>query len=363
MHGILLSVIFSTLVSALPQVAFPFNSQVPDVGRVNTAYAFQLSPTTFYSGDGSTLTYSLSNAPAWLRLESATRTLYGTPGQGNTGPNAFKITAAGKDGSVDMDCTLVVASNSAPRLSANISEDLTRSGFLAGPTTLLLRPSSGFAITFSNDLFGDQGTVKAYYATMSDRTPLPSWLKFDSTTLALWGMTPVLTTGSQTYTIDLIASDVIGFAGATTTFTLLVSNNQLAFSSQSENFTVTPGEPVSLRPFRDQLLLNDVPISDDQLRQASAKTPSWLTFDNSSFQLTGTVPKNFVSQSISINVADAYGDTAVKNVFLRSRNVSLFTKEIGNLTATAGKSFSYAIAPALFSQSRSMSMSVLLPHG
>ncbi|TIA17907.1 hypothetical protein D6C80_03748 [Aureobasidium pullulans] len=351
MRGLLFSVLFNTLASALPQVAFPFNSQVPSVARANEAYAFQLAPTTFVSGDGSTLVYSLLSAPAWLSLESTTRTLYGTPGQGNTGPNVFKIVATGNDGSANMDCTLVVASNRAPTLAGNISSDLARSGPLSGPTTLLLQPSTAFAITFSDDLFGDPGTIKSYYATMADRTPLPSWLKFESSSLTFWGMTPVLVTGSQTYGVDFIASDVAGFAGATTTFSLLISSNQLAFDTQTENITVTPEESVTLGPFRRRLQINGGQISDSQIQRAVAKAPKWLIFQNSSLELTGTPPQGFESQTISITVTDTYGDTAVKNIFLRSANASLFDHKIGNLTATAGKPFSYTLAPSLFSQS------------
>ncbi|THW42357.1 hypothetical protein D6D25_04634 [Aureobasidium pullulans] len=351
MRGLLFSVLFNTLASALPQVAFPFNSQVPSVARANEAYAFQLAPTTFVSGDGSTLVYSLLSAPAWLSLESTTRTLYGTPGQGNTGPNVFKIVATGNDGSANMDCTLVVASNRAPTLAGNISSDLARSGPLSGPTTLLLQPSTAFAITFSDDLFGDPGTIKSYYATMADRTPLPSWLKFDSSSLTFWGMTPVLVTGSQTYGVDFIASDVADFAGATTTFSLLISSNQLAFDTQTENITITPEDSVTLGPFRRQLQINGGQVSDSQIQRAVAKAPEWLTFQNSSLELKGTPPQDFTSQTISITVTDTYGDTAVKNIFLRSANASLFDHKIGNLTATAGKPFSYTLAPSLFSQS------------
>ncbi|KAI4721193.1 hypothetical protein E4T48_02606 [Aureobasidium sp. EXF-10727] len=350
MRGLLFSVLFNTLVSALPQVAFPFNSQVPALARANEAYAFQLAPTTFVSNDGSTLVYTLAGAPAWLNLESTTRTLYGTPGQGDTGPNVFKIVATGNDGSVDMGCTLVVASNSAPALTGNISADLARSGSLSGPTTLILQPSTAFAITFSNNLFGDPGTIKSYYATMADRTPLPSWLKFDSSSLTFWGMTPVLVTGSQTYGVDFIASDVAGFAGATTTFSLLISSYQLAFNPQTENITVTPGTPITVGPFADQLNINGAQAASNQLQKVVAKAPEWLIFQNSSMEWTGIPPQDVESQSLSITVTDTYGDIAVKNIFLHTANASLFSGEIANVTATAGKEFSYTFAPSLLTQ-------------
>jgi hypothetical protein len=351
MRGLLFLVLVVALVSALPQVAFPFNSQVPTLARSNEAYTFQLASATFISDDGSTLVYSLSGAPAWLNLDSTTRTLYGKPGQGNTGPNVFKIVATGNDGSVEMDCTLVVANNDAPALIGNISADLARSGPLSGPTTLILQPSSVFVITFSNNLFDDPGTVEYYYATMADRTPLPSWLKFDSSSLTLWGMSPVLVVGSQTYGVDFIASDVAGFAGATTTFSLLISSNQLAFNPQTENITVTPGEPTTLGPFINQLRTNGGPITSSQLQKVFAEAPAWLSFHNSTLELTGTPPQDFESKSISIIVTDTNGDTAVKSIFLRTANGSLFDQEVGNQTATAGKPFAYTFAPSLLTQS------------
>ncbi|KAI4737317.1 hypothetical protein E4T50_12179 [Aureobasidium sp. EXF-12298] len=350
MRGSLFLVLFNTLVSALPQVAFPFNSQVPALARANEAYAFQLASATFVSGDGSALVYNLSGAPAWLNLDSATRTLYGKPGRGNTGPNVFKIVATGNDGSVGMDCTLVVTSNSAPTLVGNISADLARTGPLSGPTTLLLQPSSAFAITFSNNLFGDPDTIQSYYATMADRTPLPSWLKFDSSSLTFWGMTPVLVMGSQTYGVDFIASDVAGFAGATTTFSLLISSNQLAFNPQTENITVTPGDPIILGPFIDQLRINGGQVTSSQLQKVVAAAPEWLSFQNSSLELTGTPPQDFESKSISITVTDTYGDTAVKDILLGTANASLFNGEVGNQTALAGKPFAYTFAPSLFTR-------------
>lgn len=351
MRGSLFLVLFNSLVSALPQVAFPFNSQVPTLARENQAYAFQLASTTFVSDDGSALVYSLASAPAWLNLDGATRTLYGKPGQGNTGPNIFKIVATADDGSVAMDCTLVVASNSAPALVGNISADLARTGPLSGPTTLLLQPSSAFAITFSNSLFGDSDTIQSYYATMADRTPLPSWLKFDSSSLTFWGMTPVLVMGSQTYGVDFIASDVAGFAGATTTFSLLISSNQLAFDPQTENVTVTPGETITLGPFINQLRINSGQVTISQLQKVVAETPDWLSFQNSTLELTGTPPQAFESKSVSIAVTDTHGDTAVKNIFLYTTNASLFSEEVGNQTATAGKPFAYTFGQPVLTQS------------
>ncbi|KEQ92227.1 hypothetical protein AUEXF2481DRAFT_43325 [Aureobasidium subglaciale EXF-2481] len=102
-----------------------------------------------------------------------------------------------------------------------------------------------------------------------------------------------------------------------------------------------------LGPFVDQLLINGVKITGSQTQHAVAKAPDWLTFNNITLELTGTPPQGFEPQSIAITVTDTYGDTAVKNVFLRTANTSLFDDEVGNLTATAGESFQYTFSSLL----------------
>ncbi|GAB7348034.1 hypothetical protein MBLNU459_g6072t1 [Dothideomycetes sp. NU459] len=355
-------VLFGTLTTAIPEVAFPFNSQVPTVARVAQPYEFQFAETTFDQDDNANLTYSLSNAPAWLSLNIATRTLYGTPGQGDTGPNTFTITAADGLGVANMDCTLVVTDVAAPQVVGNLSASLAAAGTLSGPQTILLPPSSAFAISFGKGVFHDDpGMIQAYYATLADHTPLPAWLQFEEGSLGFWGVTPAASADVQSFVVDLIASDVVGFSGAAATFKLTVSSKQFAFEPQQESVNVAVGTPFKYQSLLSQLYLDGEPIQRDQIQSASAQVPSWLTFDEETLDLAGTPSSSFRNQKVQISVTDVVGDVAVKNIYLHADNSSLFAEEIGNLTAAAGQLFTYTISQSIFSDP-DLSVSVDIPQ-
>lgn len=352
MASIVAIVVFGAVSAALPEVAFPFNSQVPTVARVAEAYSFQFADATFQTDGSENLTYVLSNPPAWLNLDSATRSLYGTPGQGNSGPNTFTIVAAGTLGAARMECMLVVADNAPPQVAGNMSELLAAAGTLSGSTSLLLQPSSAFTISFGEDVFQDDpGRIQAYYATLSDHTPLPSWLQFEESAVSFWGIAPAASDVVQEFAVDLIASDVIGFAGAVTTFTLVVSSETLEFKPQQESMDVAAGTLFKHQSLLSQLFLDGKAVQRSQIKSASAQVPAWLSFDNVTLDLTGTPTSSFRSVSVKISVTDTLGDTAVKDIYLHADNSSFYTGEIGNLTATAGQPFVYTIASLIFDQS------------
>lgn len=337
--------------AALPEIAFPFNSQVPTVARVAKPYSFQIAEATFTQDADQSIKYTLLDAPAWLSIDSQTRTLYGTPDQGNSGPNTFTIVADDSVGSVSMDCILVVTTSTPPRITGNMSAILANSGTLSGPTSLTLRPSDAFTVSFGKSFFqAGTGQVRAYYATLYDHTPLPSWLKFQQSSLGFLGVTPTLVAEPQSWTVNLIASDVVGFAGVVATFTLTISANQLTFTPQREDLVTTANVRLSYTTLLDDLFLNGGPMSRSQIRSAFMQGPSWLSLKNDTLYLEGTPPVDFKPQDVAIVVTDTYGDLATKTVHLHGKNDSLFAGEIRSLTATAGKLFTYTIEQALFSQ-------------
>lgn len=69
----------ANVISATPNVVLPVNSQLPPVARISQTFSFIFADSTFASS-GTHLTYSLSEVPGWLHLDSSSRTLYGTPG-------------------------------------------------------------------------------------------------------------------------------------------------------------------------------------------------------------------------------------------------------------------------------------------
>ncbi|KAK0347704.1 polarity establishment/cellular polarization [Friedmanniomyces endolithicus] len=350
-------------VSAAPKVAFPFNSQVPTVARVGEPYLFQFSSSTF-TPEASNFTYTISGQPGWLTVDSGTRTLSGTPGQDDAGASTFTITAADEMGVMSSGCTLVVSADPAPQLEGDISKQLAAIANLSNtsPPTVTILPSTSFHFTFQQNAFIDIVQRRLYYyATLSDHTPLPAWLLFDATSMTFSGNAPVLSAFPQSWNVDLIASDVAGFAGATASFAIVISTQQLAFVPAEQNVKISGGTQLDFTALGKQLFRNGSPLQPLSLTEASATgVPDWASFDSITLALTGTVPATASDGSISITVTDKLGDSATAVVNLVSGNASLFNGDIGTLTAYAGQAFTYRFPDSLFSKPNP-ELTVVLP--
>ncbi|KAK6396625.1 hypothetical protein LTR65_008523 [Meristemomyces frigidus] len=357
-----LSFLFST-VHAAPAVAFPFNSQVPTVARVGQPYLFQLSTSTF-APEATNFTYSLSDQPEWLTIDSAGRTLLGTPSPSDVGASTFTMTAADDTGAAHMLCTLVVSADPAPSLDGDVSRQLAATANLSSsdPPVVTVLPSADFHFNFEQSSFIDIVQRKLYYyATLTDRTPLPSWVLFDSQNLAFSGTAPLLSAFPQSWGIDLIASDVAGFAGATASFTIAIGTQQLVFVPAQQNVSITSGTDVSFTSLQSQLFRNGQLVSPQSLSSAKASAlPPWLSFDPSNLAFTGQVPADVSDEAVSVTVTDGFGDTATAIVNFVSSEGSLFAGTIGVLTAYSGQTFNYNFPDSLFSDPHPL-LSVAVP--
>ncbi|EME44474.1 hypothetical protein DOTSEDRAFT_172696 [Dothistroma septosporum NZE10] len=352
------------VVRAIPNAAFPFNSQVPTVARVNEPYSFQFSHSTFAPTSASYV-YSLSNQPVWLLVDSATRTLSGTPGQADAGSITFSLTAADGTGASHMDCTLVVSSEAAPQPPRDIGRQLAATANLSSsdPPIATLLPSTNFNFNFQQESFIDIVQRKLwYYATLADHTPLPSWLKFDSKTLTFTGTAPDLSAFPQSWTIELIASDIEGFTGASASFTIAIGTQQLAFVPEAQELNITAGQQLSSSALQSTLFRNNELVKVHELKSAVATDlPPWLSFDAKTLELRGTVPERVGAGNISISVTDPLNNTAVVLVNLApSAEPDLFDQQIGTLVAQAGEEFSYHFGDSIFSN-QNVSLSVAFP--
>ncbi|KAF2769665.1 hypothetical protein EJ03DRAFT_327271 [Teratosphaeria nubilosa] len=346
----LCAVIATTL--ATPDISFPFNSQVPTVARVGSPYLFQFSDSTF-APDTTNFTYSLSDQPNWLALNGATRTLSGTPTQGDVGSISFTLSAADDSGAAHMPCTLVVSSDPAPQLEGDIVKELAASANLSNsqPPVVTLLPSESFKFDFQQSSFVDIVQRKLYYyATLTDHTPLPSWLSFDSSTLVFSGTAPVLSAFPQSWDIDLIASDVAGFAGATASFTVSIGTEQLTFVPAEQSVNISSGAQVLFTELKSQLYLNGQSLGLQNISSAYASSlPSWLQFDNATLAVTGTALSNLSDETFSVTVKDEAGDSATATINLVTGNASLIVGSVGDLTAYSGQVFDYVFPDSLFS--------------
>lgn len=298
--------------SAIPAVVFPFNSQVPAAARVNQPYLFQISASTFAPGDVD-FVYTLSGQPAWLSIDSTSRTLTGTPGQSDAGSSTFILTAADSTGAAHMQCTLVVATDPLPTLQGDLGEQLAETANLSSssPAIVTLLPNSAFDFKFRQDSFIDIVQRDLYYyATLTDHTPLPSWLHFDSGNLAFSGTAPQLSAFPQFFPIMLIASDVPGFSGTSASFTIRIGERQLVFVPEKWSVRFTPGDTIDFGDLRDSLYLNGEKLDVTRLRSVEAKDlPEWLTLGEKSLSLKGETPDDAKATNLTITATDENGDT------------------------------------------------------
>lgn len=320
-----------------PEVAFPVNSQVPPVAHTSQPYSFAFSDTTFRSTAGP-ISYRIDNAPQWLSIDSNTRTLQGTPEESDGGVATFALSATDSTGTTSEAVTLVIVSREGISQGDSILPSLRAAGQVQDPSTLFLNPLTAYSISFPSQIFSGTGASTTYYAVSDDNSPLPSWVQFDSQSLRLSGTTPTIISSStqqQSYGIKLIATDVIGFAEASVTFTISVANRLLYFQSATEVVNVTRGERFESIAFRDTLYQDGGPIESAQLGTVEANLPSWLSLDRSSITLSGTPPDEFTTQLISISAQDRSNDVA--NLTVTLRTASNATGETLNITARQGE--------------------------
>jgi hypothetical protein len=178
-------------------------------------------------------------------------------------------------------------------------------------------------------------------------------VSFDPNKLTFTGTTPPVTTVSQRLSINLIASDVAGFAGVIAPFTFVVSNHQLVFDTLWESVNIPAGSQLSLINLRSHLYLDHVPISNQNYGSAIVvDSPSWLTFDPQTITIQGTPPDQAESLNITIDAHDTFGDAAFLEIQLNFGVVPLFTGHIGIISAYAGKQFFYQFNKSDFAQTK-----------
>jgi Putative Ig domain len=339
-------------VTGTPQISFPFNSQVPLVARVGQPYYFDISSSSFQTNNGP-LTYSLSNAPAWLQIDSKNGSLFGTPSSTDAGAPQFNIVATDITGSTPMQAILVISTNPAPQLGpqGEIINTLADFGTRCGLNCVQVTPSTQVQFQFPLDAFVYPISPAYFYATLQDHTPLPSWLQFNSSVLAFYGNTPTIDVLSQRLDINLITSDVSGFAGVMAPFTLIVSEHQFQFDALFEIKDIPAGQIVNISGLRSDLYLDKSIISDSDYQSAIIESLSWLNFDPATLSIIGSPPPNATASiNVTIDAHDRYNDAAFITIQLNIGVSPLYTGHIGMLNATIGKQFYYQLSKSDFTE-------------
>ncbi|KAI8624477.1 hypothetical protein F5Y19DRAFT_316907 [Xylariaceae sp. FL1651] len=378
----LLSVI--TPVSATPVSYFPLNSQLPPVARISETFSFVFSPLTFSSD--TEMSYALAEgSPPWLSLDSGSRQLSGTPDEASAPAGEtvvgvpIALVATDETGSTTANATLVVSRSPGPTVRIPLEEQIGRLGPFSAPSSVLLHPSREFAFTFDQDTFSvdnnentrgqgekrdeqknqdeDRGMAGSgpqlnYYAVSGDNAPLPSWVVFDAEKLAFSGKTPPfesLVQPPQTFDLQLVASDIMGFSSASIAFSIVVGNHELTAEKPVVELNATKGTQLEYTDLPNILKFDKRPLKPDDIASIRADgLPAWLSFDEKSWKVSGTPDTMAQPTNVTIAVVDKFSDTLnlTLAVVLETK---IFVSDLPDLDISAGGGFSFDLKRFLFS--------------
>lgn len=351
-----MAILLCGLATATPTITFPLNSQVPPVARVSQPFSFTFSESTF-SSDGA-ITYTLSDAPSWLSLDGATRTLSGMPPQADadTAP-VIDIVAADDTGSVIMSSVFVISSNTAPQVAIPLKQQLEAFGDSSEPNSLIFSRSTSFSFSFNKDTFKYKSSTANLnkYAITLDNTPLPSWLTFDGSTMTFSGKTPDPDPGSliqqpELFGIQLIASEILGFAGVSIPFHIVVGNQKLVWDDTFLEINASVEAPIEFKALSGSLKMDGAIVNPDMVT-VTTDAPNWLEFNSATFILSGTPPEGSSSFNITVTARDKYDDVATATIHVAVSNSLFVAEDIAPINATMGAPFSYNISSAVVDSS------------
>lgn len=334
-------------IAAAPGIGFPINSQVPPVARVSKDFQLVFAESTFISSSKN-IVYTLSGSPPWLHLDSGSRTLSGVAPAEAVGPVFLRLVASDETGSTAMEVTLIVSADPGPGLGMPVADQLSAQGAFSAPDRFIIARSGSLSLSFSKSTFTNTNEKTVYYAICANNTPLPSWITFDPNALLLTGTAPQSTSPSelpQSYGIQLIASDVVGFSGAVAKFQIMVGGHVFAFGKSLGVINALQGVSFNFSGLGAALVLDGRPANPTDIGQVVADTPEWMSLDKSTLMISGIPPPSETSRNITVTATDVYGDTASTTLLIQVLNnsSSLFRGSIGIVNATIGSEFAYTI--------------------
>ncbi|MES9957227.1 MAG: putative Ig domain-containing protein [Sedimenticola sp.] len=317
----------------------------------DTAFSFTIPDTTFSdvdNGDLLSLTVTQqdgSSLPSWLSFDAATRTLSGTPLNGDVGTLSLKVNATDLAGAtISDDLTLTINNtNDAPTVTAALEDQSATE-------------DTAFSFTIPDTSFSDVdvGDQLSLTVTQQDGSPLPGWLSFDVASRTLSG-TP-LNRDVGTLSLKVTATDLAG-ASVHDEFSLTIDNtndapivstqiaDQQATEDTAFNFTIPEGT------------FSDVDASDllslMVTQQDGSPLPSWLSFDVATRTLSGTpLNADVGTLSLKVSAADLAG-ASVHDVFTltvdNTNDAPTVTTDLEDQVATEDTAFNFTLPEGTFS--------------
>ncbi|KAL4905726.1 hypothetical protein BDW74DRAFT_12262 [Aspergillus multicolor] len=314
-HFVLFVLGFLSAVNAAVFANYPVNAQLPPVARISKPFRFVFSQGTFGESGPQTV-YSLSNAPSWLTVDSTSRILSGTPRKEDAGSSKFDLIATDPSGSASMQVTLIVTADDGPQTGKSPVPQLQAMGPTSSPSNIIVQSGNSFSVSFDEDTFVNTRPSTVYYGTSyPENAPLPSWIGFDQSALRFYGTAPNI--GPQTFSLNLVASDVSGFSAAIMSFDLTVSPHILSFEQSAQTLFVAGGRTFESPRFLETLTLDGTKPTSNVLAETQIDGPDWLEVDKQFLSFKGIPPANGENRNVTISVKDIYQNVATLVVSLR----------------------------------------------
>ena len=312
----------------------PLSRQAVPVARVKQNFAFTFAPDTFEASSGhDNLIYSAPSLPTWLAFDNASRTLTGSPGEGEVGLYTVAITASSSSGDASLSdvVTLAVSDKSGDlKLNDLIADQLIgndsaiTSAFPLAQTSpsypgVRVPPSWSFSLGFEPTTFTAPTRV-FYTATLADGSPLPDWLDFNNQTVTFDGVTPAPEQSGQVYTIALSGSDVFGYQDITEKFNITIAAHDLVAVPTVVNLTTGSFASVAL-DLSKMFLIDGQPAKVDEIAEIKVDTKGfdWIKWHEQNMSLGGVSPTsldNAATTQLPITVTDTYGDVVDSTIAL-----------------------------------------------
>jgi hypothetical protein len=288
----------------------PTTVTVTGSASVNAGASY--SATTIADG-GPPPSFSLSNAPSWLSIDSLTGDVSGT--EPNTGETSFSYDVVANNGvgsATSATVTVTVTPNTAPTTVT-----------VTGPSTL--SSNSDYDATTVAD-----GSPSATF-TFASSPAAPSWLSINPATGEVTGGEPGDFEPSFSYAV--VATNVAGSATSATQTVTVVSPP--VFTSASPNLSLAAGGAFNYT-FTAQAL------PDAPTYALDAAAPSWLSINSATGQVSGTEPNDGeFSFSFFVTATNSEGVTTVGPFTVAIDIAPVFTADSPPLSSNNYEAYQY----------------------
>ncbi|KAG6374704.1 hypothetical protein JVT61DRAFT_4074 [Boletus reticuloceps] len=371
----MLAILFTFLaalsaVSANVSLDYPLDGQFPLIARIGENYTWTASPKTFSTDLDKSLAYSASGLPAWLKFDNRTMSFYGIPTPADEGRPPITVTASDTESIASSSFILCVTPYPTPTVQRPISQQFY-AGNQALSSVFFLSPGSALATdeptlrvpacwSFSIGLDGDSFAAEndMYYgALLSDGTPLPSWITFDTETITFDGVTPSDEVVPTPLTLEIVVfgADQQGYSAASLWFNLVVATHELSAYSTLPTVNVTAGTPFNVT-ITSPADFNGVLVDGQPLQPANVTVLSvdvssyknWLKYDPASKMLFGAPPSNFTAADgkpdLPVTLTTNFNQTLYTSVTLDIVASYFSESDLGTIRVDPGQTLQFNLA-------------------